>query len=188
MKNLNVLHIFYNRFNSIQVYPILNLTNLTDLTLGRCHENLDEFLIILSDTLKNLTIIQLTVSRITDVGILALTKLDKLETIMLLSKTTAQREVTDASVEKFKNMKVFGLSNCPMITDNSISRVLNNSPNLEKIYLVSTAVTPRSVQQIIDIMRIRTNGTPLYAAINLPKEVQFKPEGKIPPNLELEIL
>lgn len=45
----------------------------------------------------------------------------------------------------------------------------------------------KSVEYIIDTMRIRTNGTQLSAKIQLPAEAMLELKGKIPPNLNLQL-
>lgn len=84
-------------------------------------------------------------------------------------------------------MQRISFTNYPMITDDSIIRILINSPNLEVINLKKTGVTFESVQHVIDTMRDRTNGTQLSASFDLPDDI-LQLQDNMPPNLHLKLV
>lgn len=184
LKNLKKLFLPNCVFESASmIYPVLNLINLETLHAGTCLENYDEFLIKLPDKLKNLTEFHMDINLLTDAGVLALTKLEKLDQIVLKNRC-GLFQVTDASIKKFKNMQKIFFMDFPMITDDSIIDILNNSPYLEFIHLEKTGVTFKSVQHVIDIMRTRKNDTRLVAKFDLPYN-RSELRGNITPNLDL---
>lgn len=185
-KNLKKLYLLVCHHENVStMYPLLNLINLEALDPGQCSENCDSFLMKIPGKLKNLIEIEMCVYMVTDAGVLPLTNLESLKTITLRDGDTSQ--ITDDSIKRFKNIEQILFKNFPSITDDSITRILNNSPNLEYIGLKKkSGVTIEIVQHMINTMKNRTNSTNLFAEIDLPDDNSAMEEN-LPPNLKLKL-
>lgn len=184
LKNLWLLVCEFKRRDTM--FPIVNLKNLEKLDPGICDENTDEFLVKVADNLKNLTEFVMFNPIITDIGVSALTKLDKLNSIAF-QNYIGPKEITDVSMKKFKNMQKIFFMNYPLITDDSIIPIINNSPYLNTILIGRTSVTVKSVQHALNFTRDRTNNLPLFMTIDLTQETCQLQEKILPPNFKLTL-
>lgn len=165
--------------NSPDIYPISNLKNLEILNLESIgFEATDKFLINLSENAKNLRDLNLSFSEVTDFGLMSLTKLKKLETLKMLREDDAEN-LTDASIERFKNMKIFDCFGCNYITDYSIIKLIKNSPDLESLNVESTDVSWNVLREAARITRERKNNITLEIIVHfhdVPKDTFSAPE------------
>lgn len=189
LKNLQSLSISYLFLSQHLMYPMLNLSNLKELDPGHCFENFDGFLIKLADKLKNLTVLRLLNPYITDIGILALTKLEKLKKFSIANgRDYLERNITDASIKKFENMQDIDLIGYKTITDESIMHIIDNSPDLEMVALKKTGITIKSVQHALNSTRNRINNKRMHVSIDLDPMIRNHLQGNIPSHFDFEFI
>lgn len=116
------------------------------------------FLINLASNSKNLKYLFINSSRISNFGILPLNRLEDLDHLSIFpTDVTDVNNITDASIQHFKNMKEIKLPNCSKVTDYSIIKVIKNSPKLETLDVRCTGVTEKCLKKAVEIIEYRKN-------------------------------
>lgn len=145
----------------INMYPIGYLNNLENVSI-RCDYGItDEFLINLGNHAKKLRSLSIIGKDITDIGMSAINNLEQLESFELGLTVGNSFEkyknefITDASIQRLCNQKLTSLdiSNCINITDESVTKLVENLPNLIFLHIENTKVTLTAVKKIYKLKR-----------------------------------
>ncbi|XP_044011574.1 uncharacterized protein LOC122854706 isoform X2 [Aphidius gifuensis] len=114
-------------------------------------EATDDCLYTIANCMKNLMGLTTKCKRITDTGIVTISKINNL--IFLILGGTSQ--VTDSSVKLLKNLKYLHLPYSNKITDDSVMKILENSPEIKNFYAVETAITFEFIKKAAKLASIR---------------------------------
>ncbi|XP_044021237.1 F-box protein SKP2B-like [Aphidius gifuensis] len=156
---------------------ILNLNNLETLKLRSVKIVDDLFLYNLSRKCLNLKHLNLAqCNKVSDTGIIELTKLDKLEELILNRSTNNIVDISDKSIRQFRNLKKLHCFGCDCVTHDGIIKVLKNSPELELLDIGNTEVSPTIFLPIASsLTRHRTNNIILTLKVDLVWDI-FAPD------------
>lgn len=167
MKNLNDLslaafrpknHIMFD--SRINMYPLGNLKNLKSLSITCNFGVTDEFLINLSKNAKQLEILSVSGTYITDVGLSAINNLEQMKNFDLglsVLRINKNEFITDESLQCLFNKKLecLNLSDCIKITDKGVIKLVENLPNLSMLVVKNTKVTREGVIKIYHLTKHR---------------------------------
>ncbi|KAF7992948.1 hypothetical protein HCN44_005729 [Aphidius gifuensis] len=158
-----------------------NLTNLKIINLTFIQNIDDNFMISLQNNCKKLTKIDLSYCRyISNFGLSQLGHLENLEKILL----NGVDKVDNSIITKLQNLKSLECIYCQNVTDKSIIKILNNSPNLEYLNIFKTGITSETLNCLSDVMKKRGNNINLNIFVDENIASSFINIGdKISPNL-----
>ncbi|XP_044009629.1 uncharacterized protein LOC122853310 [Aphidius gifuensis] len=151
-------HNFYTPYST-------SLSTITELKL-RIWPIQDNSLYNIANTIKNLKLLWVRSDRITDDGVVAISKMNNLQYLGFLGSN----HVTDYSIKLLKNMKRLILPRSNKITDYSVTKVLENSPNMEKLCVMGTSVTAKFFKKAAEISNNRK--THLYFYISFIPDIK----------------
>lgn len=134
---------------------IILYTNLTD-----------ELLYHIANNTKNLELLMGRAEVITDAGIEAVTKMKKLKQLHLLG-CSKDNVITDSQIKLLKNMEYLCLPSSNKITDNAVTEILENSPELNTLSVMKTGVTCEFLKKAAKISRIRQQRLKLFVDFDL---------------------
>ncbi|XP_044010452.1 uncharacterized protein LOC122854105 [Aphidius gifuensis] len=108
----------------------------------------DDTLYTIANTIKLLKMLTINCAQITDDGIVALSKMNNLQIIYL----NGHSNITDSSIKLLKNIVKLSLPQSNKITDVSVTKLVENSPKIEKLLLYyTTSVTANFVKKAAKI-------------------------------------
>lgn len=87
-------------------------------------------------------------------------------------------------MREFINVESITINGYPRITDDSIRRIINNSPDIRRIFLEKTAATVKTVKYALDVTKIRKSK--LSLKVDLSQE-HCRLEGDILCEFELHL-
>ncbi|KAK0163385.1 hypothetical protein PV327_007071 [Microctonus hyperodae] len=144
-----------NKITNISSLKYLNLMSMTDVE--------DDFLIKLAENCTNLEqLIMDNCTSVTDTGISALLKLEKLTEL----KICDLYKVTDAVLSRFINLKVLHCKNCNFVKDQGAIQLIQKASRLEELDLCGTSVTTAFLDAALNVVVSRTNEIPLKIIVN----------------------
>lgn len=158
----------------INMYPIGNLKTLKNLQISSDRGVTDEFLINLCNNAEQLQRLFIICTNITDNGIIALNKLQQLDSFSLgltipikESNGIENKFITDKSISFLRNEKLqrLDLSNCIEITNKSVIKLIENLPNLGWLTILKTKVSLEIVEEIPKSTKYRTNPLFVYTSL-----------------------
>lgn len=126
---------------------ILKLVNLEYLDFGAVHNVKNETIINVIENCKNMK--HLNISECEDLTGTVLNRLGEmknLEAIMMNSTNSFYlTDIEDSTIDQFKNLKILECGNSCEITEASIMRILENSPELQQLSVWETGVTLETI-------------------------------------------
>ncbi|XP_044021212.1 F-box/LRR-repeat protein 12-like [Aphidius gifuensis] len=149
LKSLEVagLEILHNSFDYFQSDPLMNITSL--IMMG-CRTT-NETLYTIANTFKHLEVLHIKSEWVTDDGVVAISKMNNLQTL----KFFGSHNITDSSVKLLEYMINLQLPCSTKITDDSVMKVLENSPKMDELDVSGTNVTAELVKKAAEISRNR---------------------------------
>ncbi|XP_044013527.1 uncharacterized protein LOC122855904 isoform X2 [Aphidius gifuensis] len=147
LKN-NEMSFYYNHNEYLKKRPYLGISfiNISSLNLTSCFK--DDTLYTIANTMEQLKILAINCTEITDDGVVALSKMNNLQIICL----NGHSNITDSSIKLLKNILQLSLPRSNKITDVSVTKLLENSPKIEKLLLHFTiSVTANFVKKAAEI-------------------------------------
>ncbi|XP_044010510.1 uncharacterized protein LOC122854141 [Aphidius gifuensis] len=130
-----------NHINEKFLYKNTKKLNLTD------YQATDDCLYTIVNCMKKLRELTIICELVTDVGIVAISKINTLKYLDL----RGPGHVTDSSVGLLKNLKYLHLPYCNKITDVSVTKILENSPTMISFYMIGSAVTFEFVEKAREV-------------------------------------
>ncbi|XP_044014746.1 uncharacterized protein LOC122856912 isoform X2 [Aphidius gifuensis] len=154
------LNFYYHEHVYGKLNNVMNreLTSITVITLSEKYEITDDNLYNLANSFKFLTRLTANCSLVTDVGIQAITKMKHLEDLFL----TGENYVTDTPLKLLKGMKRLELPDSYKITNNSIKKILENSPYMYELSFKNTSITPEFLTIVEKVSEKRKINMRLY--------------------------
>lgn len=150
-----------NLKNSIDC--LLNLRNLEYLDVQQLDQVDDKFLAGLSRCCKNIQDLNISgCKKVTDLGLCEIAKLKYLTNLRIKFIP----HIKDTLLGEFKNLKNISCVGCGSINDISIKKLLQNSKNLERLYLRETSITVDTLVFANGLTRYRTNNIILNLFVN----------------------
>lgn len=147
-------------FGPIGINVISSSSNMYQEFLFQ-HEVTDDFLYNLANLNPHLVILSALSTFVTDEGIEAILKMNKLRSLQLISYNN--HRVTDSSVKLLKNLEYLRLPTSNKITDDSVIKILENSPNLSTmLYIGMTGITSKFVEKAIEFANKRKSSLEIY--------------------------
>ncbi|XP_044020525.1 SCF E3 ubiquitin ligase complex F-box protein grrA-like [Aphidius gifuensis] len=143
---------FFNHTNYLIKPPYLShpLIHIRTLDLNWCYIKNDG-LYTIANTIKWLELLEIPCKFITDDGVVALSKMNNLRYIYL----NGHSNITDSSIKLLKNIVKVCLPRSNKITDASVTKLLENSPNIDYLFLHDTSVTVDFVKKAAEISNNR---------------------------------
>ncbi|XP_044006090.1 uncharacterized protein LOC122851108 [Aphidius gifuensis] len=129
---------------------IYQLNDCKKLNLSN-HQVTDNALYVIANVMEQLKILCISCELVTDDGIVAISKMNNLQILNCFGHNS----VTDSSVKLLKNLIKLWLPSSNKITDDSIIKVLENSPKMEELYVEGTGVTVEFIKKAADISKNR---------------------------------
>ncbi|KAF7996843.1 hypothetical protein HCN44_002489 [Aphidius gifuensis] len=127
----------------------------------------DDFLINVANNFRKLETLKIWGFQVTDIGIIALTHKKSLRQLRIrFEDDSFNYYITDSSVQFFKNMTYLDVRMCS-VTNYSIIKVIENSPELKILRVAFTKVTHELVKKAAELTRNRKNGIILSMMISL---------------------
>ncbi|XP_044005001.1 uncharacterized protein LOC122850067 [Aphidius gifuensis] len=123
------------------LYKNIKKLKLTD------YQATDDCLYTIANCMKKLRDLTIICERVTDAGIVAISKMDKLSYLEL----RGPGHVTDSSVGLLKNLYCLHLPYCNKITDVSVTKILENSPTMRLFYMIGSAVTFKFLERAREV-------------------------------------
>ncbi|XP_044010445.1 uncharacterized protein LOC122854099 [Aphidius gifuensis] len=121
--------------------------NIRSLNLSSCFIK-DDTLYTIANIIKRLEILTIPCEQITDDGVVSLSKMNNLQIIYL----NGHNNVIDSSIKLLKNIVKLSLPHSNKITDVSVMKLLENSPNIEQLFLdLATSLTVNFVKKAAEI-------------------------------------
>lgn len=124
--------------------------NVTNMTLEH-YQATNDCLYTIANCLKQLQGLATNCERVTDSGIVAISKLNNLHYL----KLSGSSQITDSSIKLLKNLKLICLPYSSKITDVSVIKVLKNSPQMTDFYLFESAITFEFIKKVAEIAKNR---------------------------------
>lgn len=147
----------FSQANEALMTTVENMKNLECLTISWAYGVTDEFLIKLFDNAKNLKYLCISGSRITDKGIIALDKLNQLESFSLdaIQSKKYNKLITDESIQRLfsRTINNFDISNCIHVTNSSVIELFNHLPNLRVLHVENTQVNLDGIKEIAKLKK-----------------------------------
>lgn len=171
--NEHILRFHYDHWKYWRsiVYPDmpstqLNIKKFTHLLFHLYVLATDDLLINLANTADNLKALKISGDIVTDMGIIALTKMKKLKHLLIVTNNPNEL-ITDSSVVLFHDMTELCFSECLNLTDYSLIKAVENSPRLMSLACPRSKITYEGIKKIGDIVTARKSEKPLYLSISL---------------------
>lgn len=155
-KSITFRHkVFYYRLDSWSstIFWGLMLKNIQKLLLDKIRVT-DDFLYNLANNTYQLEIFAADVNWVTDAGMKAISKLKKLHSLHMKS-TRKNNNITDYYIKFLKNMRHLTLPFSDKITDDSVIKVLETSPDLYRLTISHTSVTYDFIKKAAEIVENR---------------------------------
>ncbi|XP_044004090.1 uncharacterized protein LOC122849454 [Aphidius gifuensis] len=132
----------------------------------------DDSLYIIANVKMYLQVLYVFCEWITDDGVVAISKMNELHTLEFIGCN----KVTDSSIKLLKNLRKLKLPSSSEITDYSVMKVLENSPNMEELYIEDTGVTIEFIKKAADISENRKRLLRLFYSSDtfIPDVKQYK--------------
>ncbi|XP_044001392.1 uncharacterized protein LOC122847649 [Aphidius gifuensis] len=111
----------------------------------------DDTLYTIANTFKHLEVLHINTNWVTDIGVVAISKMNSLQNLYFKGNT----KITDSSVKLLKNLIKLGLPRSNKITDDSVLTVLENSPKMDVLTVISENVTVELVKKAAAISKKR---------------------------------
>ncbi|XP_044009564.1 uncharacterized protein LOC122853265 [Aphidius gifuensis] len=149
----NLIHNHYcdDLYYSNHILKGINkLNDCTELNLST-HQITDNGLYIIANVMVQLKILCISCELVSDDGVVAISKINNLQTLELIGSNN----VTDSSIKLLKNLTKLKLPCSAKITDDSVTKVLENSPDMEDLYAEYTSVTVEFIKKAADISKNR---------------------------------
>ncbi|XP_044012347.1 uncharacterized protein LOC122855217 [Aphidius gifuensis] len=127
-----------------------NRKTLTELDLTSCQVS-NDFLYNIANCVENVKILKVSCERVTDIGIVAISKIKFLQHLYLFGHS----HVTDSSIKLLKKLKILHLPNSNKITNDSVTKILENSPKMKEFHIVESAITADFIKKASEITRNR---------------------------------
>lgn len=131
----------------------------------------DDCLYTIANCLKKLILLSVKCERVTDAGIIAVSKLSQLKYLALYELN----KVTDSSILLLKNLNLLRLQLRNKIADDTLIKILENSPNIEVLSLKELAVTSEFLKKAAEIATNRQEKLKL-SLFNIPGIKQYATE------------
>ncbi|XP_044006807.1 F-box/LRR-repeat protein fbxl-1-like [Aphidius gifuensis] len=162
-EHLGILLISHDNqcFND-NIYRNLLYENVENLNLKH-YQATNDCLYTIANCMNQLKKLEINCEQVTDVGIVAISKMNNLETLDLRGSS----QVTDSSVKLLKNFKNLHLPDSNKITDVSVTKILENSPKMISFYILESAITSKFFKKAAEIITNRKQ-TLEIAVLNKP--------------------
>ncbi|XP_044019774.1 uncharacterized protein LOC122860150 [Aphidius gifuensis] len=134
------------------------LENITSLCLHKPYELTDDMLYNVANNFEFLNYFGGDCAFVTDVGIQAITKMKHLENLYLSGKNN----VTDFPLKLLKGLKKLELPDSYNITNNSIEKILENSPYMQELAFKHTSITREFLTIVMEAAETRKIDMRLY--------------------------
>ncbi|XP_044019451.1 uncharacterized protein LOC122859830 [Aphidius gifuensis] len=134
-----------NKIYVIQKYEDIKKFHIRKYTV------VDDFLYNVANQMRQLNTLQIYCERVTDAGMVAISKINSLRTFECYGYTN----VTDSSIKLLKNMLFLILPFSNKITNESAIKVLENSPDMYYFSVKNTSVTSEFIKKAEEISRKR---------------------------------
>ncbi|XP_044010375.1 uncharacterized protein LOC122854029 [Aphidius gifuensis] len=165
----------FSQANEALMTTVGNMKNLKHLKIRWAYGVTDEFLINLVDNAKNLKHLCISGSRITDEGIIALNKLNKLESFSL-DATQSRKEnklITDESIKGLlsKTIVNFDISKCIQVTNDSVIELVKHLPNILTLDVRYTQVDLSGILEIATCVKNRKHMLTIYTSFEINGDI-----------------
>ncbi|KAF7995125.1 hypothetical protein HCN44_004597 [Aphidius gifuensis] len=169
VKNHKIFFFSYYRYYQYKKDHAFNITKDLDLSQYRVT---DDSLYIIANVMMYLQVLYVFCEWVTDDGIVAISKINELHTLEFIGCN----KVTDSSIKLLKNLKKLKLPSSSKITDYSVTKVLENSPDMEELYVEDTGVTIEFIKKAADISNNRKRLLRLfYSSVTFTPDIkQYK--------------
>ncbi|XP_044006129.1 uncharacterized protein LOC122851143 [Aphidius gifuensis] len=120
----------------------------------------DDGIYHIANTMKQLQILHASCEFLTDAGIVACTKMKNLKYLDFLGSNNT----TDSSIKLLKNFIDLNLPHSKKITEESVTKVLENSPEMRTFLVVDTSITHKFIEKAAEISRNRKRQLSLWVS------------------------
>ncbi|XP_044010309.1 uncharacterized protein LOC122853964 [Aphidius gifuensis] len=162
---------------------ISNMKNLESVTIKLDYGFTDEFFINLINNSKNLKLLNVRASNITDKGLIAVNNLHQLEyfDLGLIETDSENKFITDQSIQCLfnKEMSSLDISNCTQVTNSSIIELVKNLPNLQSLHIKNTKATIELVDEIAKLTKDRELSLIIWISFKINDDYIFKINPKV---------
>lgn len=138
------------------------------------HEIKDDFLYNLANTNFNIETLVARCTSVTDDGIVAISKMNKLKHLRIISVNN--NYITDYSIKLLKNLQTLELPGSNKITDDSVTKVLVNSPELKFLSVIGIpGVTYEFMKEAVELSKVREHILEIHVILRdtILKTVKF---------------
>ncbi|XP_044009855.1 F-box protein SKIP2-like [Aphidius gifuensis] len=131
----------------------------------------DDGIYHIANTMKHLRILHASCDSLTDAGIVACTKMNNLKCLDFFGSNNT----TDSSIILLKNFIKLNLPHSNKITDESVIKVLENSPEMQILVVVNTSITHKFIEKAEEISRNRKRQLKIWVSRDMPvTQVQYE--------------
>ncbi|XP_044010453.1 uncharacterized protein LOC122854106 [Aphidius gifuensis] len=144
----NEMPFYFNHNKYLEKPPYLGhlFINIRSLDLLSCYIK-DDTLYTIANTIKQLNSLTINCARITDDGVVVLSKMNNLQDIYLIG----ENNVIDSSIQLLKNIVKLSLPRSNKITDVSVMKLVENSLKIKYLFLLYSSVTANFVKKAAEI-------------------------------------
>ncbi|XP_044013175.1 uncharacterized protein LOC122855690 [Aphidius gifuensis] len=141
---------FFSNHDFYKNYKTEEFKNIKDLDMGEYLIS-DDGLYSIANTMKQLKELRTYCHKITNDGIVTISKMN----LLILDIAGLNLVIDSSSIKLLKNLRVARFPQSNNITDELAMEVLNNSPEMEMLYVLNTRVTVEFIKKAAEISRRR---------------------------------
>ncbi|XP_044019907.1 uncharacterized protein LOC122860248 isoform X2 [Aphidius gifuensis] len=176
LRNNRTLEVIsYDHYINKDVIEPNELMSITTLDLLR-YKVSDDRLYTIANTMKQLTKLKINCEWITNDGVVAISKMNNLTFLCFFGYNDS---IDSSSIILLKNLIYLMLPFSKKINDDLATKVLENSPKIEKLFVPHTSVTVEFIKKAAEISRNRKRRLTSAVSFIIDKETYESPYFKI---------